>query len=281
MTPALRLQSVAPRQGVAWVQRAFALFMRRPMGFTLLFLSFLFLALFVMALPVLGPVAVMMALPLLSLGFMVATRGALRGGAVHPGQYVDLLRGDKQRRMALLRLCAAYGVATVLIVAVCDWADGGRFEQLQTEMMVEGGQPSALLADARLQFGLLLRIALTTLLALPFWHAPALVWWARQGAAQSLFSSWLACWRNRGALLVYALTWVALVLLFALLAATVFSLLGARQLAGVAALPAGLMFSCAFYVSLYFTFADSFGWSEPAAGSMPSDDDQTPPDDPA
>ena len=33
---------------------------------------------------------------------------------------------------------------------------------------------------------------------------------------------------------------------------------GTPQMLAVAALPAGLMFSTAFYVSLYFTFADCF-----------------------
>ncbi len=265
--PPLVLQTLPPRQGVMWVQRGFALFLRRPMGFTLLFLSFLFVALFVMSLPVVGPVVVMMALPMLSLAFMVATRGALGGKPVHPGQYVELVGGrQKARRRELIKLCIVYGLATALIAGLCDWVDGGRFEQLHVEMMVEGGEPGVLLADARLQFGLLLRVGLTTLLALPFWHAPALVWWAQQGAAQSLFSSWIACWRNRGALLVYGLTWVGLVVSFTLLVGLVFALLGARQLAGIAALPAGLMFSCAFYVSLYFTFSDSFGWSTPTPG---------------
>ena len=37
-----------------------------------------------------------------------------------------------------------------------------------------------------------------------------------------------------------------------------FGALGLRQLASLAAVPAGLMFSTVFYVSLYFTFADCF-----------------------
>lgn len=271
--PPLLLQTLPARQGVLWVRRGFALFMRRPMGFTLLFLSFLFVALFVMSLPMVGPIVVMMALPLLSLAFMVATRGALGGKPVHPGQYVELVGGrQKARRRELIKLCVVYGLATAFIAALCDWVDGGSFEQLHVEMMVEGGEPGVLLTDARLQFGLLLRVALTTLLALPFWHAPALVWWGQQGTAQSLFSSWIACWRNRGALMVYGLAWVVLVVAFTLLVGTVFALLGARQMAGIAALPAGLMFSCAFYVSLYFTFSDSFGWTTTAAGTdQPND----------
>ena len=47
-------------------------------------------------------------------------------------------------------------------------------------------------------------------------------------------------------------------------------LLGARQLAILVAMPAGLMFTCVFYVSLYFTFTDTFGHrEEPPADTVP------------
>jgi hypothetical protein len=61
----------------------------------------------------------------------------------------------------------------------------------------------------------------------------------------------------------------------------VFALLGARELTGVAALPGGLMFSCAFYVSLYNTFSDSFGWSSELAGNGDTPKDQAPTNGPA
>ena len=37
---------------------------------------------------------------MLSLGFMVATQSALRGGPVTPGQFVEPLLGDPQRARA-------------------------------------------------------------------------------------------------------------------------------------------------------------------------------------
>ena len=115
-----------------------------------------------------------------------------------------------------------------------------------------------MLQQSDLQFGMLLRLGLAALLSLPFWHAPALVWWGGQGFAQSLFSSSVACWRTRNALVLYGLGWALLITLFALLASVVFGLLGSREMIGVAALPAGLMFSTAFYASLYFVFVDTF-----------------------
>jgi hypothetical protein len=90
------------------------------------------------------------------------------------------------------------------------------------------------------------------------------VHWDGQSVAQSLFSSTVGCWRNKGAFAVFGLTWVAVILAFGVLLNTVFALLlDSPQLVPMAALPAGLLFSTVFYASLYFTFADCFG--EPAA----------------
>lgn len=265
---ALHLRTVEPRQGLLWLRRGFQAFFRRPLGFTLLFVVFLFAALVAMALPYLGGILVMMALPLLSLGFMVATRSLLADGAVHPGQFVEPLRGDERRRRALIQLCTFYALGTLAIVALSEWVDDGRFDRLQHLMAsaddseTTRAELDALLADSRLRWGVIVRFGLAALLAIPFWHAPALVHWGGQGALQALFSSTLAVWRNRGAMVVYIVGWVAMIGAFSVGVGLLFGLVGARQLAGLLALPAGLMFTCVFYVTLYFTFADVFGDTE-------------------
>jgi hypothetical protein len=115
-----------------------------------------------------------------------------------------------------------------------------------------------LLADPRLLNGLLVRFGLAALMSIPFWHAPALVHWGGQGVGQALFSSSLAVWRSKAAFLVCVLSWFGIVAVFGLVVALTLGLLGLRQLAGLVALPAGLIFSTVFYVSLVFMFDDSF-----------------------
>ena len=118
------------------------------------------------------------------------------------------------------------------------------------------------MTEGSLRNGMLLRLGATALLSLPFWHAPALVAWHGQGLAQALFSSSLACWRNRGAFAIYGLAWVGVVLAFGLVAGVSMSLLGAPQLVSAIAVPAGLIFTTVFYVSLYFTYQGCFGDDE-------------------
>ena len=69
-----KLLSVAPRQGWAWVRQGFAAFMRRPLPYAMLLLMFLFAGLVSLTLPVVGGVLLLFVLPLLSLGYMIATR---------------------------------------------------------------------------------------------------------------------------------------------------------------------------------------------------------------
>jgi len=269
---ALSLKTPHPARGAQWVREAFRLFGRKPLAFTGLFAAFLFAALMTAFVPYAGGVLQMMMLPLLSLGFMIASLSALKDGPVQPGQYIEPLSGDPVRRRHLLTLCAVYGVCAVALLLFCNWLSDGQLAQLQRVLGDGNAKPEdidALAADRGVFVGTVAGIVGATLLSVPFWHAPALVHWGGQGIAQALFSSTLAVWRAKGAFLVYALTWAALIALFGLITAVLLSLLGAPQLAGLLALPGGLLFSTVFYVSLIFSFNDSFGQmaGEPPAGT--------------
>ena len=278
----LRILAVSPRQGARWVSQGFSRFLKKPLPYTSLLALFLFACLVLLSLPYIGGLLVLCLLPLLGLGFMIATRSAMEGGPVHIGHLAAPLRAstpaESARRLTLLRLCGLFAIASAATMLLGDAFDGGSFERLQRLMAATRSEANqaeidAVLAEPSLRWALAWRLVVTSLLSIPFWHAPALVWWHGQGVAQSLFSSWLACWRNRGAFAVYALAWAFTIVLFGIAAGSVFALLGAPQLVPLAAIPAGLMFSTAFYVSLYFTFSDCFATAAEAAqadGELPS-----------
>jgi len=259
----LQLKTVAASRGLRWIGDAFRLFARRPFGLTLLFVVFFFAAALVATLlPLVGSLLQLMSLPLLSLGFMVASQSALLDGPVSPAQFVEPFRGDPKRRRALLTLCAIYGVAALAILFLCAWISNDAMTRLQA-LLAQGDRSrveiDALLAEPGVTTAALLLALLGTALTVPFWHAPALVHWAGQSVGQALFSSTLAVWRAKGAFLGYFVGWTLLIAAFGIVTALVFGLFGASQLATVLALPAGLVFSTVFYVSLIFTFNDSFG----------------------
>jgi hypothetical protein len=269
----MKLQLIPALRGVLWVRQGFALFFRHPLAFAGLFATFLF-ALFVFSLlPLVGSVLLLTALPLASLGFMIGSRRALQGQFPLPRVFLEPLRRDRPRLNAMLQLGLIYAGATALILWLSNVIDGGALDSLMHTMADSSSTPEQIqqqLSNANLQLGLLTRFGLSALLSVPFWHAPALVHWGGHSAGKALFFSLVACWRNRGAFALYGLTWIAVIMLFALLANLVFGLLGQVQLVALAAMPASLIFSTVFYVSLYFTFADCFDMNGPEAGGTAS-----------
>jgi hypothetical protein len=204
---------------------------------------------------------------------MVASQSALLDGPVHPRQFIEPLRTDAARRRALLTLCVLYGAAALAILLLADVISHNAWGRLQT-LIAKGdsAQPEidALLAEPGVTEAAMLGTLLGTALSVPFWHAPALVHWGGQSVGQALFSSSLALWRSKAAFLTYMLAWAGAVLFFGLVAALVFGLLGTPQMAGVVGVPAGLVFSAVFYVSLLFTFNDSFSGAAPPCGTEPT-----------
>ncbi|MEO8280121.1 MAG: BPSS1780 family membrane protein [Ideonella sp.] len=258
----MQLHQVPARQGFVWVRRGFQVYLSQPLATTFLFATFLFGALLLLMIPGLGVLLLLMALPLVSLGFMIASRNSLDGKRAGPRVFAEGLQGPPGQRKAMLILLGCYAAANIIVMLLSDAIDDGRLEALQaavvSDQAVSPEALGAMLGDSRLFWAMALRLLLTSLIALPFWHAPALIHWQGQGVGQSLFTSSLACWRNRGALTIYGLGWLLLILLFSVLANTLVALIGEPRLLALAAMPAGLMFSTAFYTSLYFTYADVF-----------------------
>ena len=271
---ALSLKTVEPARGARWVGDAFQLYKRRPLGFIALFAMFVVAFVMVSQVPVVGAMA-MFSLPLLSLGFMVAARSALLDGPVRFSQYIEPLRTDPPRRRALLLLCAIYGCAMLLIVWLANSLSGdaiGRFQALITDGSNEQALIEALQNDGGLRTASTILALLGSLLSIPFWHAAPLVHWGGQGVWQSLFSSTLALWRARGAFALYALVWTALAVLplpmIVLLVAVLFGMLGVPQLTLVAVWLVWAVFWSVFYISVLFSFNDSFGVPSASAAAV-------------
>ena len=255
----MRLQTVPAGRGALWVQQGFRVFFKRPLAFALLFAASIMLA---AVLAKLAPALIFVVLPLVplaSLGFMIATRTVLEGGFPTPRVFIDPLRVERRRVVAQLQLGLIYTAATFAIMGLGELVDSGPPEILLESATSAASAPGAGMAVAPgALLGLLLRFALAGLLSIPFWHAPALVHWDGHGCAKALFSSTLACWRNRGAFAVYGLVWFGFIMGFSLVAGLVLALLGQPQMLISASVPLSLIVATIFYASLYFTFADCF-----------------------
>ena len=259
----MRLKSVPVRQGVVWAREGFRAFTRRPLAFTTLFLSVMFGVGMVRIFPLLM-LAISPLIPLISLGFMIATRIVLEGGTPTPHVFVAPLRVDRQRTIAMLRLGLVYTVSIFAIVWFSSLIDGNIPGNLVEALPAAASAPDAASSPAMTvvmqtpSASLWVQLILAALLAIPFWHAPALIHWDNQSCAQSLFSSTLACWRNRGAFVAYCLVWFGLVAIISLLGSMLLTLFGDPAPLIIATIPVTLFFGTIYFASLYFTFADSF-----------------------
>lgn len=310
----MKLKHAGFREGVLWVRSGFRIFFRFPLAFTGLFMMFMFGGFMLWVLPYIGALLLLTALPIVTLGFMLATERALQGRTPLPDVFIEPLRTDRARRMQFFKLGALYAVAVVLATLVIQVIDGDRLERWQAAVWREaqrsaGGeaaeppQPQAesassadearpappaaaasaarsadreLIEDSSLQWSLLLRVLVFTPVSLLFWHAPALVHWGGVPVRKSLFFSIVACWRNLGAFTGYGLAWGAVVLIFSVATTFLFTLFGQPQLVPLAVMPAALMFSTVFYASLYFTFVGSFGPSPDPLQDTDDHDTTTP-----
>lgn len=267
----MRLQLVPPRHGARWVRQGFQVFFSRPIAFAGLFAAFMFGVLVIALLPAVGWLLVLALLPLGSLGFMIGCRDALEGRMPTPAVFFVPLQGDRQKRIALIRLGIAYVVSAFAVTELSNLLDGGAFDNLIESLngaQVAADDAAALRTlDASAVFVVLSRFALAALLSIPFWHSPALVHWDGHGWGKALFSSTAACWVNKGAFLVFGGTWVAVIVLMGVVANLLFAVVGHLELLPYALAPLALIISTVFYVSLYFTFADCFKATEPPAAA--------------
>ena len=154
-----------------------------------------------------------------------------------------------QRRNALLKVGAAYVVSAFLVSELSNLVDGGAFESLIEAINSNanaGDGAVAPMVDVSTLFAVTLRLGFAALLSIPFWHAPALVHWDGHGWGKALFSSTAACWNNKGAFVVFGLSWVGVILAVGTVLPMLFALFGQRTLFAFVAAPVSLVLSTVF-----------------------------------
>ncbi|MFG6433115.1 BPSS1780 family membrane protein [Roseateles sp. LYH14W] len=265
MTMQLHLQQVPAGNGRVWIRHGFKVFQRQPLVFLGLMGMALLASLVLSALPFVGPVLGLMAIPLCSLGFMLATHLVLQKQRPTAAVFLAPLRLTPERRNRQLTLAASFAVMALGVILAANAVDG-EATQAVLELMANKGTPEEFAkaaGDSRILWGALLRFGGLTLLSIPYWHAPALIHWGGHGVGQALFSSTLALWRNKGAFALNGLLWVAMLLALSGLITLVFSILGLLQAAPMFMMVAGMLLWAVFYASLYFSFVDCFMFGAP------------------
>ena len=262
----IRLRSPSAVAGLLWIRRGFRTFWRRPLGFFGLYL-FVVACLVVAMLSPFALLIVIVLLPMLSLGFMLATEDVLNDLPLRPSVFWAPLVMTRQARRALRAIGLVYVATSIAIALLADSIDGGEARRWAEKLMTprtDGQMPEVPPLSALGSAVLLFKSFGVALVSIPLWHAPALVHWGRQGVAQAMFSSIVAIWRTRAAFAMFVLGWVTVALGFAMLIVVLAATLGAAAVS-LAAFTCLVALTATFYVSIWFGFVDTFEITPPVA----------------
>jgi len=247
------MRVVPARNGWSWLVTGFALFRKNPpMWLFLVFTYWLGLALLGQV-RYLGPAASTVLLPAFSVSFMVICAVLERGGMLRPEL---LISGFRNGPSTLIVLGVLYFLSTLAVLGVASLADAGA---LLRWFFLGRKPPDDVVKDDSLLRAMLVTVVAAVPVAMAFWFAPVLAAWNRAGAAQSLFYSFFAVWRNRRAFAVYCAALFAASVLF-LIAVRVLAALSSGQepLVQSFALVLSLLALPTLFASFYASYRDIF-----------------------
>jgi len=255
----MRAQNLPAASGWQWILGGFAIYRRNPLMLSLLVMCYWFAVVFLNLFPILGALAASAAIPGLSVGLMQAARNIERGQSIG---IQTLLGGFRENVRTLLTLGVLYLLATLAALGLSTIADGG---DLMRYMIASNREERALVEDADFTFSALLVMLCMVPVLMAWWFAPVLAAWHRQPLGKSLFFSFIACWMNWRAFLVYA---VGLAVVAALMPGLVLGLLliilpGLQNFAALlVSLVMAFIIAPTVFASFYVGYRDIFGISE-------------------
>ncbi len=255
----MQLHTVPARQGLQWALIGMRTFWRQPLAMSGLFFLFMALISLVSMLPLVGGVLALVLMPSFTVGLMAASQVASEGRFPMPACLWQALRAGPNR-LPMLQLGALYAAGFLLLMGASMLMDDGQFASIYL-----AGEPMSaeVVQSSSFQSAMWLTMLLYIPLSMLFWHAPALVLWQGVPPLKSLFFSWMGCWRNKGAFVVYTLVWAGVFAAAALASALAAGLLGDAQMMLPALMPLALMVAAMFFTSMLFTVQDCFSTSEP------------------
>ncbi len=192
------MRVVPAKNGWFWLLKGFAFFRQSPVMWLFLVFTYWIAVALLGQIRYLGLATSTVLLPAFSVSFMAMCAALERGEMLRPAL---LFSGFRNELPTLIALGVLYLLSIVTVLGIASLADAGALLQ-----WVLSGEPPP--KEALLDGSLLRALMIAPLAAVPmlmaFWFAPVLAAWNRMGAAQSLFYSFFAVWRNWRAFFVYA-----------------------------------------------------------------------------
>ena len=254
----MKLNHVNHKEAITWIRQGFWLFKKNPLGFLMLVFMYIFFAQLSILIPVIGVFVVLLVTPALSVGFMTACRLAIQNERILPTAYLTAFRlPSTVARKRILQLGLIYTACILILSFLASLIVD--FEAL-LPLLTSDEAPSteAMQQLYKLVFvGGLLYIPIAMLM----WFAPLLVAWAEMPLLQAIFSSWMACWSNRGAFAYYLLIWSIVLVSVPMLIGGMLEALGFASIASYVVAPISMVgltiMNCSFFATWKGCFTDN------------------------
>lgn len=194
-------KGVPASRGWNWLADGWTLFKAAPGLWIGIIVVFTVILLVLTMVPVLGPVAQNLLMPVFMGGIALGCRAIDDGSGL---QFNHLFEGFKTRFGTLLAVGALYLAGFLAILLVVMLITGASVFAL---FMAHGGQPDVQSTGAALGIvlAMLIVLALTIPLVMAIWFAPALVVFHDLGAVDAMKQSFSGCMRNIVPFLVYGI----------------------------------------------------------------------------
>lgn len=239
--------------GWFWVKAGFALFRRQPMTMFTWAVTLGFLLLLASAIPPIGPIFFISLMPSITVMTLHACREIEAGRKVTPVQLFSALKAPKLFRK-LMAMGGVY-VLSVTLVGVLIFLPfiGDMRSAFESATEVDLSVLMSAMATPLILFS----IAYVTIAAL-FWHAPALAAWHGMSLGKALFFSGIACWRNKGAFIIYGVCWFLIALALNLFGDLLLAIGLSESLASLIQMPISFLVAATLYCSFYPTYTTVF-----------------------
>ena len=251
--------SLPASSGVAWLRDGWRLIKRQPIGLAAMVVIYTFV-LFIpvsIPLPYLGAALLCLISPFATLGVMAAFRAVAAGKVPTPGVFIQPLQNVAVRRV-LFRLGLIHAGLMIVVIVVVRLING-------PIPLTAEDEPLTVESLRLANFAVFTLVYSPVLVAM--WFAPLLAGWHGLGPGKAMFGSAVACWRNKGALLVYGLL-VGCVMLAVGFVAMLGGILSAQLLPLLSA-PLGLAVATLIQASFYPMYRSIFAEPGPAAVAVP------------
>lgn len=194
--------------GWLWIKQGVALFMKQPGGLTMLVVAYSFLMQVCSIVPLIGPLATMVLMPVFGVGFMYAYGQVEQNKRVTISMLFIAFRSPQLRR--LIALGALY-LAAMALLGVITWLHTG-------DLLLQIQKSAISIDDAGKQINMpamvfwMMVVTIPTGMALFF--SPLLVHSQQMKVGKALFYSFFAIVRTAAAFTVFLLAWMGIFMLF-------------------------------------------------------------------